>query len=79
MLNHILEQGLFLESPGNLTGPKSYFEIKVSRKLGCVLTSNKVHFVSLAHNFTEQYSNLFNSHMEWKTKHFNGPDNYREL
>ena len=24
------------------TGPKSYFEIKVSRKVGCVLTSNEV-------------------------------------
>ena len=45
-------RGLFLESPGNLTGPKSYFEIKVSRKVGCVLTSNEVHFVSLADTFT---------------------------
>ena len=44
--------GLFLESPGNLTGPKSYFEIKVSRKLRCVLISNEVNFVSLADNFT---------------------------
>ena len=26
--------GPFLERRGNLTGPKSYFEIKVSRKLG---------------------------------------------
>ena len=31
-------RGPFLERPGNLTGPKSYFEIKVSRKVGCVLT-----------------------------------------
>ena len=44
--------GLFLESPGNLTGPKSYFEIKVSRKVGSVLSSNEVHFVSLADTFT---------------------------
>ena len=51
-------RGPFLESPGNLTGPKSYFEIKVSRKVGCVLTSNEVYFVSLAENFTVQFSNL---------------------
>ena len=44
--------GLFLERPGKLTGPVSYFEIKVSRKVGCVLTSNEVHFLSLAENFT---------------------------
>ena len=50
--------GPFLEKPSNLTGPKSYFEIKVSRKVGCVLTSNEVNFVSLADNFTVQFSNL---------------------
>ena len=50
--------GPFLERPGKLTGPKSYFEIKVSRKIGCVLTSNEVHFVSLADNFTVQISKL---------------------
>ena len=44
--------GPFLERPGKLTGPVFYFEIKVSRKLGCVLASNEVHFVSLAENFT---------------------------
>ena len=33
-------------------GPLSYFEIKVLRKLRCVLGSNEVHFVSLAENFT---------------------------
>ena len=44
--------GPFLERPGNLTGPKSDFEIKISRKAGCVLNSNKVHFVALANNFT---------------------------
>ena len=47
-------RGLFLESPGNLAGPKSYFEIKVSRKVGSVLSSNEVYFVSLADNFTVQ-------------------------
>ena len=47
--------GPFLETPGNLTGLKSYFEIKFSRKVGCVLTSNEVHFVSLADNFTVQF------------------------
>ena len=45
-------RGPFLERPGKLTDLVSYFEIKVSRKLGCVLTSNEVHFVSLAENFT---------------------------
>ena len=45
-------RGPFLERPGKLTGPISYFEIEVSRKVGCVLTSNEVHFVSLAGNFT---------------------------
>ena len=47
--------GPFLESPGNLTGPKLYFEIKLSRKIGCFFTSNEVHFVSLADNFTVQF------------------------
>ena len=64
-----LRWGLFLERPGNLTGPKSYFKIKVSRKVGCVLTYNEVHFVSLAVNFTVQLSNLLklSSGMENKT------------
>ena len=44
--------GPFLERPGELTGPKSYFEIKISRKVCCVLTSNEAHFVSLANSFT---------------------------
>ena len=47
-----LARGPFLERPGKLTGPVSYFEIEVSRKGGCVLTSNEVYFVSLAENFT---------------------------
>ena len=61
--------GPFLERPGKLTGPKSYFEIKVSRKVGRVLTSNEVNFVSLADNLTVQFSNLLKlpSGMENKT------------
>ena len=51
-------RGPFLESPGNLTDPISYFEIKVSRKVGCVLSSNEVYFVSLGNNFTVQFSKL---------------------
>ena len=51
-------RGPFLERPGNLTDPKSYFKIKVSRKVECVLTFNEVHFVSLADHFTVQFSNL---------------------
>ena len=39
--------------PGNLAGPKSYFKIEVPRKVGRVLTSDEVHFASLANNFTE--------------------------
>ena len=59
----------FLERPGNLTGPKSYFEIKISWKVGCLLTSNEVHIVSLADNFTVQLSNLLKlpSGMESRT------------
>ena len=57
-LRTTLPWGPFLQSPGNLTLPKWYFEIKVSRKVGCVLTTNEVHFVSLAENFTVQFSKL---------------------
>ena len=42
----------FSKDQGKLTGSVSYFEINVSRKVGCVLASNEVHFVSLAENFT---------------------------
>ena len=42
---HMEARGPSLESPSNLTGPKSHFEI--FRKVGCVLTPNEVHFVSL--------------------------------
>ena len=45
-------------SPGNLMSPKSYFEIKVLRKVGCVLTSTENHFVSKADNFTASFSKL---------------------
>ena len=64
-----MTRGLFLERPGNLMGPKSCFEIKVSRKVGRVLTSNEVNFVSLADTFTVQFSNLLKlpSGMENKT------------
>ena len=41
----------FLERPGNLTGPESDFDIKVSRKVERILTSDEVHFVSLAVSF----------------------------
>ena len=62
-------RGPFLERPGNLTGPISYFEIKVSRKVGRVLTSYELSFVSLANTFTVQFSNLLKlpSGMENKT------------
>ena len=50
--------GPFLESPGNLTGPKSYFKTKVSRKVGCVQTSNEVYFVYSVDNFTVQFPQL---------------------
>ena len=53
-----LARGPFLEAPSNWTGPESYFEIKVSRKVGCVLTSNEVYLVSLANKFTVQFSKL---------------------
>ena len=65
-------QGPFLERPDNLTGPESDFDIKVSRKVGRVLTSDEVHFVSLADNFTVQFSNLLKLPREWKTKQLNG-------
>ena len=44
--------GLFVKGPGNLTGMESDFDIKVSRKVGRVLISDEVQFVSLADNFT---------------------------
>ena len=62
-------RGPFLESPCNLTGQKSYFEIKFARKVGCILTSNEVNFISLANNFTVKFSKLLKipSRMEKKT------------
>ena len=77
--------GPFPERPGNLTGPESYFEIKAaSRKLACVLTSNYVHFASLAGNFTVEFWKLFKlpSGMENETVYPPGPvitGPYREL
>ena len=71
--------GPFLERPGNLTGPESYFEIEVSRKVGWVLTSIEIHFVSLADNFTVQFSKLLKRPSGMKTKQLNGPGNYWEL
>ena len=56
--NHSRAWGPFLERPSNLTGPESGFDIKVSKKVGRVLTSDEVHFVSLADNFIIQFSNL---------------------
>ena len=50
--------GPFLEAPGNFTSPELDFDIKVSRKVGRVLTSNEVHFVSLADKFTVPFSKL---------------------
>ena len=52
VFSRLVGRGPFLERPGNLTGLKSCFEIKVSRKVGCVLTSNKDDFVSRVENFT---------------------------
>ena len=45
----------FLERPGNLTGPKSYFKMEISKKIGSVMNSNEVHFFPLAYNFTVQF------------------------
>ena len=65
----LVSRGPFLESPGKLTGPVSYVEIKSSRKVCRVLTSNEAHFVSLANNFTVPFSKLLKlpSLMENKT------------
>ena len=48
--------------------PVSNFEIEVSRKVECVLTSNEVHLVSLADNFTVQFSNLLKLLSRMKNK-----------
>ena len=65
--------GPFLERPSNLTGPKSYFEIEVSREVGCVLTSNEVYFVSLANNYTVQFSKLLKLIWNEKQNSLTGP------
>ena len=56
--------GPFLERPGNLPGLESDFDINVSRKVGRVLTSDEVDFVSLADHFTVQFSNLLKLPLE---------------
>ena len=65
-------RGSFLERPGNLTGPKSYFEIKVSRNVGRVVTSNEVNFVSLGDTLLYNFQTFWNYYLEWKTKLPNG-------
>ena len=64
-----MTRGPFLESPGKLTVQESDFEIKVSRKVGSVLTSNEAYVLSLADNFTAPFSKLLElpSLMEIKT------------
>ena len=52
----------------NLTGPKSYFEIKVSRKVGCVLTSNKVYFVYLPDDVSIRLSKFLKLPAEMENK-----------
>ena len=69
----------FSKDPVTVTGPESDFDIEVSRKVERVLTSDEVHLVFLADNFTLQFSNLLKLPLEWKTKQLNGPGNYREL
>ena len=51
-LSWICAWGLFLKRPSNLKHPESDFDIKVSRKVGRVLTSDEAHFVSLTDKFT---------------------------
>ena len=43
------------------------------------MTSNKVHFVSLADNFTVQFSNLLKLPSGMENKQLNRADKYREL
>ena len=54
----------FSKGPATYTGSESDFDIKVSKKVGRVLTSDEVHFVSLANNFTVKFSNLFKLPLE---------------
>ena len=50
------------------------FKFKVSRKVGCVLTSTEVYYVSLADNFTVKFSKTFETPV-WNGKQnsFTGP------
>ena len=43
--------GPFLESPGNVLGPKSNFQIEIQRIRARVLASELLHFVSLTDSF----------------------------
>ena len=78
-VDSVTSQGPVSQKTRNLTGPRSYFEIKVSRNVECVLTSIDVHFVSLADCFTVQFSNLLRLHLKQKTKQLTGSGNKREL
>ena len=71
--------GPFLERPATLTSPESDFDIKVPRKVGRVLTSNEVHFVSLADTFTVQFSNLLKIPLDGKQNSLTAPVIPREL
>ena len=53
-------------------GRKSYFEIKDSRKVGCVLPSSEVHFASLAIQITLLLSIIFKT---FETPIWNGKQN----
>ena len=44
-------RGPFLESPGNFSGPKSNFQIKIQRIRARVLANKLLHFVSLTDSF----------------------------
>ena len=44
-------RGLFLESPGNFTGPKSNIQIEMLRIKAQFLASKLLHFVSLTDSF----------------------------
>ena len=76
-LSYYRPWGPFLE---RLTGPISHFQIKVSRREGCVLTSNQVHFVSLADNLTTIFKTFETPILSGKQNSLTGhPENYREL
>ena len=51
VMAHLVSRGPFLESPVNLTGPKSNIQIEVERIRTRVLASKLLHFVSLTDSF----------------------------